>query len=87
MDVMICKLCKLPRQGMAGPDPCWGFLPGVVAACCGHGIKAGGIAFENGVDLQFDRGILTCSKDGHSAYLPHGQLEQRVGVWEQGEGC
>jgi len=33
-----CKKCGLfPND--SGEDPCWGHLPGVVSACCGHGIE------------------------------------------------
>jgi hypothetical protein len=30
------------------PDPCLGTLPGVVGACCGHGVNQGFICFEDG---------------------------------------
>jgi hypothetical protein len=30
------------------PDPCLGILPGVVGACCGHGINRGCICFDDG---------------------------------------
>jgi hypothetical protein len=36
-----------------GHDPCLDTLPGVKYACCGHGIREGYIAFENGVVLRF----------------------------------
>lgn len=35
------------------PDPCFGKLPGVTAACCGHGQEPGYISFENGVVVRF----------------------------------
>jgi len=37
----------------SAPDPCLGLLPGVVAACCGHGGKERGyLKFSNGVVLD-----------------------------------
>lgn len=35
-----------------GYDACLGRLPGVVAACCGHGVDDGYILFENGVNIR-----------------------------------
>lgn len=26
-------------DGWGGPDPCLGLLPGVISACCGHGVN------------------------------------------------
>ena len=47
---------KCPRCGrmnkMNTPDGCIGLLPGVVSACCGHGVEEGYIIFENGVELR-----------------------------------
>lgn len=43
------------------PDPCLGYLPGVLAACCGHGKGLGYIWFENGVCVSFD----SCTIDLH----------------------
>ena len=50
-----CKVCKLnlPNEGTA-PDPCFGgLLPGVKAACCGHGDGEGFILFDNGLRITF----------------------------------
>jgi len=41
-----CKLCK--KKFKDDYDPCIGKLPGVEAACCGHGAKEGYILFTNG---------------------------------------
>jgi hypothetical protein len=54
-----CYLCRRARskcdsQGMRGPDPCLGKLPGVVSACCGHGLLQGYIVFENGRRVEFE---------------------------------
>ena len=35
-----------------GYDPCLGDLPGVLNACCGHGIDEGYIQFENGLIIR-----------------------------------
>lgn len=56
-----CPACGLKREEEHGPDPCWGMLPGVDAACCGHG-GAGDckpyILFENGMAVYFaGRGV------------------------------
>lgn len=33
-----CAKCGAPDPGIDEPDPCLGHLPGVWAACCGHGV-------------------------------------------------
>lgn len=33
-----CAACGLCAAGRDTPDPCLGPLPGVLAACCGHGL-------------------------------------------------
>lgn len=57
-----CEACKREIEPafintlngeVVGPDPCLGVLPGVLAACCGHGKKQGYIYFENGVTVYF----------------------------------
>jgi hypothetical protein len=35
-------------------DPCIANLPGVLFACCGHGVGRGYVAFENGITIRFD---------------------------------
>lgn len=46
-----CIKCgKMPTSD--GHDACLGTLPGVIAACCGHGVKEGYILFENGISLS-----------------------------------
>ena len=49
-----CYLCRRQRPKDRGPDPCLGKLPGVVNACCGHGLQWGYVTFENGKTLVFD---------------------------------
>ena len=49
----LCKLCKKPRTA-AGHDPCIANLPGVVYACCGHGISYGYLKFDDGRRLRFN---------------------------------
>ena len=48
-----CKVCK-KQVDQVSPDPCFGMLPGVKNACCGHGEQVGYIAFENGITIYFD---------------------------------
>jgi hypothetical protein len=46
-----CKKCNK----IIGPneiDPCIGYLPGLIGACCGHGAKDGYIEFENGIRID-----------------------------------
>lgn len=45
-----CPACKR-SQTAAGHDPCIANLPGVWAACCGHGVESGYVAFDNGVRI------------------------------------
>ena len=46
-----CAKCgKLPTK--EGYDACLGTLPGVIDACCGHGVKEAYIHFENGVTIR-----------------------------------
>ena len=53
----LCPFCGLRRESDHGPDPCFGELPGVEFACCGHGGLAdslsGYIKFTNGKVLRF----------------------------------
>ena len=51
-----CPKCS-KEQIASEPDSCLGKLPGVLFACCGHGIKEHSyIYFENGTIIRgFDR--------------------------------
>jgi hypothetical protein len=44
-----CKFCNQfnIEDGVQSYDACLGKLPGVIAACCGHGAKEGYILFDN----------------------------------------
>ena len=45
-----CPKCDLfPLEN--GCDPCLGMLPGVIGACCGHGVHQGYLWFENGIRI------------------------------------
>lgn len=46
-----CPRCGEFR-GEDGIDPCLGKLPGVTAACCGHGAEDGYVMFDNGVCIR-----------------------------------
>lgn len=49
----LCPKCsKMPTE--EGYDGCLGKLPGILEACCGHGIRKGYIIFENGKKIYFD---------------------------------
>lgn len=46
-----CVKCgKMPTK--EGHDACLGNLPGVNAACCGHGVDEGYIGFKNGITIR-----------------------------------
>jgi len=46
-----CPLCgELPTP--EGHDPCIASLPGVKAACCGHGVEPGYVVFETGPEIR-----------------------------------
>lgn len=51
-DIRPCPHCG-KRPTKQGEDGCLGHLPGVVQACCGHGIEDGYITFENGIEIEF----------------------------------
>jgi hypothetical protein len=40
-----CPKCRLAIGD--GPDPCLGWIPGAVGACCGHGEEGGYVMFLN----------------------------------------
>lgn len=42
-----CKKCGLFPDD-SGEDPCWGHLPGVMSACCGHGVQIPFIVLKSG---------------------------------------
>jgi len=47
-----CTVCG-KTYGHDEPDPCFGKLPGVTNACCGHGVSEDAyVSFENGVRIQ-----------------------------------
>lgn len=49
-----CPKCnELPT--MEGCDACLGYIPGVYAACCGHGIEEGNIVYEDGLRVQLPK--------------------------------
>lgn len=45
-----CPVCG--EHQIDGCDPCLGKLPGVISACCGHGVKPGYVIFENGIKIK-----------------------------------
>ncbi len=57
--VRVCPRCQ-ESSTKDKYDKCLGELPGVDAACCGHGVEEGYIRFMNGVII---RGYFTTDKD------------------------
>lgn len=51
--------CKKCGAAIKDYDHCLGMLPGVINACCGHGVDEGYIQFENGTVI---RGIFKVEK-------------------------
>lgn len=50
-EVVACPLCgKMPTDERH--DQCIANLPGVVHACCGHGIREAYVVFDNGMVLR-----------------------------------
>lgn len=47
-----CVRCGRPPVGDVGADACLGVLPGVKAACCGHGVLSPYVLFEDGTRLH-----------------------------------
>jgi len=69
-----CQTCsqEIPTDG---PDPCLGMLPGVWAACCGHGDGEGYIAFEYGRTVRFWPTVVTRDEHCTPASRDEGPLE------------
>jgi hypothetical protein len=53
-----CTACKRIRRREGDPDPCLGKVPGVVNACCGHGVGEGYMIFENGMAISFEHPLI-----------------------------
>jgi hypothetical protein len=76
-----CKLCK-KKPTADGHDPCLGHLPGVIAACCGHGADDGYLSFRNGIILRFAPAVVekcetnATPKTGNDEFL--GALAERL---------
>lgn len=52
VDIQKLKCTKCGKMATSeGHDACLGTLPGVKAACCGHGVDEGYILFDNGIKL------------------------------------
>ena len=47
-----CVRCGRPAVGEVGADACLGILPGVKAACCGHGVQRAFVFFCDGTRLH-----------------------------------
>jgi len=47
-----CRKCGATQRDENGHDPCIPDLPGVLHACCGHGVQAGYVMFESGIVLR-----------------------------------
>lgn len=58
-EVPPCPYCRKPfimdESGLI--DPCLGKLPGVLSACCGHGVTNGFISFKSGRVVRFDKDV------------------------------
>lgn len=72
----VCPTCNKERTE-DGHDPCFGELPGVSYACCGHGGKVnsyGYITFSNGVRIGII--VTSISKDGEDFNMSRESLKR-----------
>jgi hypothetical protein len=51
-----CARCGKP-PGPDDEDACLGHLPGVVAACCGHGVDPAYVLFDDGSGISGQRAL------------------------------
>jgi hypothetical protein len=72
-----CPECHLKR-GEDRIDPCFGHLPGVKYACCGHGGK-GEIATETTGYIYFNNGIVVRFPFATQVYDASERRKRRVG--------
>lgn len=75
-----CPECGLTRQ-FDQLDPCFGRLPGVVFACCGHGGLVGTdgyVYFESGVIIRFQR-LTSISQVGPDEIATALEMKERLG--------
>lgn len=49
-----CARCHRPPTS-DGYDPCLGWLPGAISACCGHGVSEGHVTYVRGEPLPLPR--------------------------------
>ncbi len=68
-----CAVCHLPDTP-EGHDPCLGTLPGVMNACCGHGV-------ESDAYIQLNDGTRIAGKDA----LDHIQMTMQLDKAKGGE--
>jgi hypothetical protein len=76
-----CKLCKRTWK-RDQPDPCLGKLPGVISACCGHGIENGYIVFANNVSVAIEAsrvGRFVTDRKGQSKVLNYVDSIKTIG--------
>lgn len=48
-----CRACHIEYTPGLEPDPCLGWLPGITAACCGHGDGYAVMVFDDLHVLKF----------------------------------
>jgi hypothetical protein len=71
----ICPKCNRPPTP-EGHDACLGHIPGVRAACCGHGTGPSYIWFENGTIIR-DFATLLTDKEDHDYLRPKRKRRKR----------
>ena len=49
---LVCPKCGMSSRDTDGDDPCIANLPGVRAACCGHGVEDAYILFDDGREVR-----------------------------------
>ena len=74
-----CPKCgKFPTK--EGYDPCWGELPNVKAACCGHGVTKPYVLLMDGTQLKGQEAIDYATGKNRDPIKPFNSLYLKAGV-------
>lgn len=74
-----CPKCgKFPNP--EGEDPCWGHLPNVKAACCGHGVRDPYVLLLDGTQLNGKAAIDYATGKNCTPVKPFESLYLKAGV-------
>lgn len=82
-----CSLCD-QRRGDDGHDPCFGHLPGIQFACCGHGgdgLCEAYLYFENGVRIGMIVTSISYDDDRHRIEVPGEKIREIINRYTSSE--